>query len=248
MKRIQEGCKAVELLQEQMHDWGWLLSSVQMDLLYRYASLLLNYSEANVIGSKAMEPILSDHVLDSLSCLSVQGAIPAGRVIDVGTGGGLPGIPIAVSYPESEVTLLEATRKKVVFLRSARDQLGLTNLNVLHARAEDAGVQKGVREQYELATSRALASLPVVLEYCAPLVKPGGKILAMKGRLEDSELFAGQRAATKVGAEFAEVHRVQLRPELEQKQRKLVVFHKTASTPNGYPRRVGLAKKRPLGY
>lgn len=247
MKQNQENSRAMELLEAQTRDWGRPLSTGQLDLLYRYARLLFTYTAANVIGSKDIETILLDHVLDSLSCLSVQEATLPGTIIDVGAGGGLPGIPIAVSCPESEVTLLEATRKKVVFLESVRNQLGLLNVNVLHARAEDAQVRKGLREQYESAVSRALASLPVVLEYCAPFVKQGGKILAMKGRLEDAELLAGQRAATKVGAELLRVTRVYLHAELQPKQRYIVVSSKTAPTPKGYPRRVGLAKKRPLG-
>lgn len=247
MKHEQEVFRAMELLEAQVQDWGRPLQAQQLDLLHLYAKLLSTYTDANVIGPKGIETILLDHVVDSLSCLSLQDTKLEGRIIDVGAGGGLPGVPLAITSPDLDVTLLEATKKKVVFLEYVRTELGLTNLNIINARAEDAGMQKGLRDRYKLAVARALASLPVVLEYCAPFVNSGGAILAMKGRLEGDELLAGRRAAARIGAELHEANRVQLRPELEQKQRHIVVFQKIGPTPSGYPRRVGLAKKRPLG-
>lgn len=247
MKHDQEVREAVTLLEAQVQDWGQPLRTEQLDLLRRYAELLSTYTEANVIGSKEERTIILDHVLDSLSCLSIGEVQFQGKVIDVGAGGGLPGIPLAITCPQTEVTLLEATKKKVKFLQHARDELRLPNLNVLNTRAEDAGIEKELREKHDLAVARALASLPVVLEYCAPFVKEGGAVLAMKGRLDEDELLAGKRAAARIGAEFQGVAQIHFRPGLENKQRHVVVFRKMAPTPTGYPRRVGLAKKRPLG-
>lgn len=247
MKQSRAVDQAVDLMRSQTTDWGWPLRPAQAALLRRYAEMLATYAQANVIGTKDLRQILLDHVLDSLSCLSLEEVLLQGKLIDVGTGGGLPGIPLAVAQPGLSVTLLEATEKKAAFLRSAKEGLNLAHLEVLNERAEIAGAAKAYREQYEVATSRALASLPVVLEYSAPFVKIGGQILAMKGRLEGDELADGRRAAAKLGVELQEVARVHLHPELEQKQRNVVVFRKIAATPTGYPRRVGLAKKRPLG-
>lgn len=247
MKQDRETNEAMRLLESQVFDWGWQLQPEQLDLLRRYAEMLASYTEANVIGSREVPSIILHHLLDSLSCLGSGGVGLQGSLIDVGAGGGLPGIPLAIARPELDVTLLEATGKKATFLRFAKDGLGLTRLSVFNKRAEDAGKEKGLRDQYDLAVTRALASLPVVLEYSAPFVKSEGKILAMKGRLEKDELAAGKRAAARLGAELQEVAKIDLRPELEQKQRHIVLFRKMRPTPTGYPRRVGLAKKRPIG-
>lgn len=247
MKHDNTTNKALHLLLAQLHGWYGAPTDEQIARLSRYAELLAGYAAANVIGTREVPKILLDHVLDSLSCLHLQDLTSAERLIDVGSGGGLPGIPLAIVQPRLNVTLLEATEKKARFLEHAREELGLGNVRVLNRRAEEAGRQTEYRDRYDVVTSRALAALPVVVEYCAPFVRPGGRILAMKGRLENDELDAGERAAIKLAAEFHGVTEVPIHPELEQKQRRIVVFRKTRPTPTGYPRRVGLAKKRPLG-
>lgn len=238
---------SMRLLQGQVEAWGLALQPEQVTILRRYAVLLADYAEANVIGTKEIRDIVLDHVLDSMSCLAIPDMKVSGQVIDVGSGGGLPGIPLAIAQTDTFVTLLEATEKKVKFLRHVRESLQLTNVALLNQRAEEAGALVGSRDYYDVATTRAVASLPVIIEYCAPLTKTGGWILAMKGRLEQDELDAGSKAAKKLGAELYEVNSVRLGPKLEQKQRKIAVFRKTGPTPTGYPRRIGLAKKRPLG-
>ncbi len=145
------------------------------------------------------------------------------------------------------MTLLEVTEKKVRFLEYAKAQLDLGNLEVLHARVEEAGRDPRCRDAFDLATARALATLPVVLEYCAPLVRTGGAILAMKGRLPEEELSRGVAASHQLGAKLREVLKVEYRAQLPQKERRLVVFDKVRATSGRFPRRVGLAKKRPLG-
>lgn len=247
MKRSQDVYKAMELLRIQAQHWGQPLNAKQLASLHRYAQLLSTYTEANVIGSKEVRSILLDHLLDSLSCLSLKEVELRGKIIDVGAGGGLPGIPLAIARSELSVTSLEATKKKVKFLQHVKEELRLSNLHVLHARAEDAALDKQFKDGHNFAVARALASLPVVLEYCAPFVRMGGIILAMKGRIEEDELLASGRAALKIGAELHRVTQIHLCPELAQKQRHIMIFYKTAPTPSSFPRRTGLAKKRPLG-
>jgi len=142
---------------------------------------------------------------------------------------------------------VEATEKKARFLEHAKAELQLGNLTVLNARAEVAGGESVYREVFDVATARALAALPVVLEYCAPLVRTGGNVCAMKGRLEEAELAEGIVAGRELGARLSETLEVQYLAELPHKARKIVVFDKVSATPNRFPRRVGLAKKRPLG-
>lgn len=237
---------AIGQLRAQSKDWGIELDRAQLSLLATYTDLLAGYELANVIGTKDRQQILLEHLLDSLSCLVVEDLRWSGSAIDVGAGGGLPGIPLSIVCPELRITLLEATEKKVRFLEYVRAELSLENLEVLHARVEDAGRKPGYRESFDVATARALATLPVLLEYCAPLVRPGGTILAMKGRLPEQELSQGIAASQELGVQLREVLKIDYGAQLPQKERRLVIFDKVYATPGKFPRRVGLAKKRPL--
>jgi 16S rRNA (guanine527-N7)-methyltransferase len=143
--------------------------------------------------------------------------------------------------------LLDATMKKVQFLHKAVEHLGVDNLIVLHARAEDVARSPDYRGVYDLATSRAVAKLPTLLEYSAPFVRIGGLIVAMKGKLAAEELSAGATAAAELGLQLREVVEVEFIPQVPHKERRLVVFEKRYATPPKYPRRVGLAKQRPIG-
>jgi len=168
-------------------------------------------------------------------------------VIDVGSGGGLPGIVLALAREDLEVTLLEATQKKVRFLEETKAALSIGNLAVLAGRAEELGTERSQREVWDVAISRAVASLPVVLEYSATFVMVGGATVAMKAQISEEELAAGRTAGKELGLVLDEVKLVDLPGSKEDIQRQLLVFEKVAETPASYPRRVGLAKKRPLG-
>lgn len=238
---------AIEQLRLQAEAWNIELDEVWLPVLDQYAQLLAGYQLANVIGTTDRNQVVTEHLLDSLSCLLFEGLNRASSLVDVGTGGGLPGVPLGIVRPQLRVTLLESTEKKINFLMNVREELGLRNLRLLNSRAEEVGRELEYREVFEFATARALATLPVVAEYCAPLVKPGGAILAMKGRLSEEELAQGVAAGSQLGLELRGVLEVKHSAELLQKERRLVVFEKVSSTPKKFPRRVGLAKKRPLG-
>ena len=236
----------VELLGLQVRDWGLELDSARLQSLSTYANLLASYKLANVIGTKEREKIVLEHLVDALSCCLLEDLYQGGSLIDVGSGAGLPGIPLSIARPELQVTLLEATEKKVSFLRHAREILSLPNVQILHARVEEVA-RKTYNEAFNLATARALASLPVVLEYCAPLINVRGTIIAMKGRLPEQELFEGVAAARELRLKLREIRQVEFRSNLRLKERALAVFDKPTTTPSRFPRREGLAKKRPLG-
>jgi 16S rRNA (guanine527-N7)-methyltransferase len=238
---------AVEHMRAQSSEWGVELEPSQLALLNVYADLLAGYKQANVIGTTGSEQIVIEHLVDSLSCLLVADLRSSRSVIDVGTGGGLPGVPLAVACPMLSITLLEATEKKVRFLDFARKRLGLQNLKLIQGRVEEEGKRAANSESFDFAVARGLAELSVVAEYCAPLVRVGGQILAMKGRLTEVELSRGVAASRDLGIKLREVRKVQYRAGLPQKSRHLVVFDKIYATPEKFPRRVGLAKKRPLG-
>lgn len=226
---------------------GLRLDDEWLARLEAYARLLAGYEEANVIGTRDFGRILLDHVLDSLSCYLFRPVADAGRLADVGSGGGLPGIPIKICVPGMGLTLIESTGKKARFLRRVVDELPLTGTEVVGGRVEDASRKVEHRGMYDVATARAVARLSVLAEYCVPLLKVGGCVVSMKGRLPDEELSEGERAAEKLGAKVSEHIRVPHLPEVGEKERRLVVIQKVRETPGKYPRNVGVPAKKPLG-
>jgi 16S rRNA (guanine527-N7)-methyltransferase len=180
------------------------------------------------------------HFLDSLT-VPVR---PDDRVIDVGTGAGFPGLPLAIAYPTLRVTLLEATGKKIAFLEHVIGRLGLMNVVTLHARAEDAGQLSAHRAAYDLAVARAVARLPVLLEYLLPLVRVGGRCIAMKGVTAHEEAESARRALRTLGGKLIGIETVML-PGIDEPHH-LVMVEKTAPTPAIYPRKPGTPSKNPL--
>jgi 16S rRNA (guanine527-N7)-methyltransferase len=166
---------------------------------------------------------------------------------DVGSGGGLPGIPIRIVKPDLTTTLVESTAKKARFLQFVVDALALDRIEVVNSRAEDLARTQANRGAYDVVTSRAVARLSVVAEYSVPLVKVGGRAISMKSRLDHEELSEGSRAAEALGARIAEIIRVPMLQEIGDKERNLVILEKTRDTPAQYPRRPGTAAKKPLG-
>lgn len=231
----------------QVERWGIVLTDAQIALMEHFGRLLEGYSAANVIGTRYYARIMEDHVLDSLSCLIVPSFERAQSMVDVGTGGGFPGIPLKIARPSLNSCLIESTAKKTMFVRSAVSDLGLEDVKVLNARVEDVGVDPLHRARYDVATSRAVSSLAVAAEYCVPLIRLGGHVIAMKGRMTNTELEEGKQAASMLGARMVEVVPVPLLAEVRAEERCLVVLEKVQETPARYPRRPGVASKRPLG-
>ena len=215
--------------------------------LVAYAGLLSQYERANVIGTKDFGEILRRHVLDSLSCLLFTPLKNARKVGDIGSGGGLPGIPLAVALPNAEVTLFESTGKKAEFLRYAVEELGLANVRVVNARIEESARDDDHRGKYGVCTARALARLSVVSEYSLPLLRRGGHVVAMKGRVDADEWTEGGRALKTLGGRVSEEIQVHYLPDVEQGERRLVLLEKTEETPEVYPRRTGTPARNPLG-
>lgn len=238
---------ALELLRLQAAAWGLCLAPDQLARLERFARILRDHEEANVIGTRDRRGIILDHILDSLSCFLFEPLGAARRLADVGSGGGLPGVPIKIVEPELRTTLVESTAKKVRFLHGATENLALEGAEVIGARVEEIARLDGYRGTYDVATARALARLSVVVEYCVPLLRVGGCVISMKGRLEDEEIAEGERAAELLGARVSDLIRVPRLPEIEKKERCLVVIEKVGETPEEYPRKVGVPAKKPLG-
>ncbi|CAA9434646.1 MAG: 16S rRNA (guanine(527)-N(7))-methyltransferase [uncultured Rubrobacteraceae bacterium] len=212
-----------------------------------YARMLSRYEKANVIGTKDFSEILLGHVLDSLSCLIFTPLRGAMKLADIGSGGGLPGVPLAIVMPDAEITLIEATGKKSAFLRYVSEELKLVNVRVVNARVEEVARDEVYRGAHDVCTVRALARLSVIAEYSLPLLRKGGHLVAMKGREDEDERAEGERAAMMLGGRlFGEIPVSQV-PEAEQKERRLLLLEKIGETPDRYPRRTGMPVRDPLG-
>lgn len=185
----------------------------QADQLDRYAQLLVEWNEKmNLTAITDPEGVLVKHLMDSLTVLrSLPAAGEKVRLIDVGTGAGFPGIPLAVMREELELTLLDSLNKRLVFLEAVCRALGL-EARCVHARAEEAGRQKAHREKYNVATARAVAALPALCEYCLPLVVPGGVFLAMKGPDGEREAQEAASAIKVLGGKLSGIDEWQLPP------------------------------------
>lgn len=238
---------AEALFDSQLSYWGLTVGRGARETLFDYAGLLSGYDRANIIGTRDFGRVLNEHILDSMSCLLFEPLRNAERVADVGSGGGLPGIPLAVALPAAEVHLFEATGKKTDFLSYAASELGLRNVRVHNLRVEEAARHENHRGQYDLCTVRAVARLSVVAEYCLPLTRVGGRVVAMKAREEAAEMDEGRKAAEVLGGRVHKEIRVPLLQELEQTERRLIVLQKVGETPEAYPRKTGMPAKKPLG-
>ena len=165
------------------------------------------------------------------------------RLADVGSGGGLPGLPLKIALPALEVTLIESNRRKAAFLVAAAAQLGLTGVEVIPARAEQAGRDPRLREAFDAVTVRALAHMAVLAELCLPLVRVGGRLLAMKAGAE-AEVEAAIPAVEALGGRLAGIVPA---PSPARARGQVVIVEMTGPTPDRYPRRAGLPERRPLG-
>ncbi len=181
------------------------------------------------------------HLLDSLALTGLAG-LEGRTVVDVGTGAGFPGVPLAIARPSARVTLLDSLGKRVDFLRESCRTLGLDNVECVHGRAEEFAGER--RETFDLAVSRAVAALPVLCELCLPLVKVGGAFWAMKSVDTEEEISASKTAVKVLGGRIQAVNDYTI-PTTEVVHR-VVCIQKTAPTPKKYPRRFALIKKQPL--
>jgi len=214
------------------------------DALKALDSLLqtLRSTPAPPVASSTL-PLAEDvHIADSLVGCVRDEVRSAGSIADIGSGAGFPGLVIAAVWPDTTVYLLESVGKKCEYIEQAAKVAGLKNVEVVCARVEEWAPPEGA---VDLVTARALASLPILLEYAAPLLKVGGGLLAWKGSQVEGELRAGLAAAKELGMSAPSWSSVT--PYPEAKNRHLCSSQKLKTTPASYPRRVGMAKKRPLG-
>lgn len=237
-----------EALKERMDGLGLLYPSDAPETLVRYHALLEEWNKnINLTGDADFELSLDRHYADSLAPLAVDGLFPEGaRLIDVGSGAGFPGIPLAVVRPDMRITLLDSLMKRVGFLNAVKDGLALGNVLTLHSRAEDAARAIGMRESFDIAVARAVAPLNVLCELLLPFVRVGGKMLCYKGPAASEELEACSKAALMLGGGKPIVIPVSL-PSQPEWRHMVVCVTKEKKTVRQYPRKAGVASRSPLG-
>lgn len=228
---------------------GLAPSEQQFALLQRYAELLLDSNQrVNLTGAHDLAELEVRHLLDSLTVAphlpEASATLPA-NVIDVGSGGGMPGIPLAIVRPDLAITLLDSVGKKTLFLEQTVAALGLANVAVVNTRAELAAQAWDYRQRFTIAVSRAVADLPLLIELTVPFLKLLGRAILMKKGDIAEEIARSRRALRTMGGDIVEVTESPLPDLLPAHQ--LVIVEKTRPTNSQYPRRPGIPERRPLG-
>jgi 16S rRNA (guanine527-N7)-methyltransferase len=234
-----------KLLRDAQQLFCLSLSSKQTAQLAVYERELLEWNEKfNLTAIRDVDGIRAKHFLDSFSCTLAWKDQPPRRLIDVGTGAGFPGIILKILYPGMKLTLVESVGKKANFCTHIIQTLGLENVEILSARAEDVGQNSAHREKYDWAVARAVAALSVLSEYLLPLVKVSGGMLAQKGESGPAEVQTAEKAFKLLGGRLRQLIKVELPGVADE--RYLVVIDKFAATPPSYPRKAGIPSKKPL--
>lgn len=234
-----------DLLEEAAKQMGLTLSPKSLDGLKKYTEELLRVNSfMNLTAITELPDIIAKHYIDSLTPLMTGLFFKGASVIDVGCGAGLPGIVLKIAREDLAVTLLDGHNKKVHFMEETGQLLGLKNVRYLQKRAEEGGNEAPLREKFDIAISRALASFPTLCELCLPYVKVGGTFIAMKGPDPAEEIQQGEKAVLALGGKLEEIKILPLYGT--DIVHSLVLVKKVEKTPSKYPRNFGRISKKPL--
>lgn len=234
----------LEKIAEKCAEFGAELDGVRVEKLNLYGNLLLSWNEKiNLTAITEPEGVLYKHFYDCILFLKHIKLNKGKTLIDVGTGAGFPGMVLKIMRPDIQVTLLDSLNKRLVFLNDVIEKAELDGISTVHMRAEDAGKSPMHREKYDIACARAVASLPVLTEYCLPLVKKGGSFVAMKGASATDEAVAANSAVRLLGGEKPNIICETL---TGNEQRAFIITKKISQTPTKYPRKPSDISKQPL--
>lgn len=235
----------LKILTEGAAKLGLTLSEYQVNQLVKYKDLLLEWNEKmNLTAITDEKEVMIKHFLDALSCATVGQINENAKIIDVGTGAGFPGIPLKIYFPNVTLTLLDSLNKRINFLKTVCESIGLKNIQFVHGRAEDFGINKQHREQYDIAVARAVAELNVLSEYCLPFVRVGGYFVCQKGPSIHEEIERGKKAIEALGGRIVDRKDVVL--PFSEITHNIVIIEKVKNTPTKFPRKAGTPSKNPL--
>lgn len=219
------------------------LNDEQIKKYFEYMTLLLDWNEKiNLTAITEMDDVILKHFIDSMTIFKYIENEES--IIDVGTGAGFPGIPIAIMKKDVKITLLDSLNKRINFLNEVCCELKINNVETIHGRAEETGKNKEHREKYDIAVSRAVANMSTLSEYLIPLVKIGGKCICMKGSEIEQELEQAKFAIKELGGKIEKVEKFTL-PDSDM-ERNIIIIKKIKETPNKYPRKAGMPSKDPI--
>lgn len=228
-----------------LSDWNIELSDKQIEQFLLYYEMLIERNKVmNLTAITEYEEVIHKHFIDSLALALTSVFEGKGRLIDVGTGAGFPGIPLKIAFPELEVVLLDSLNKRVNFLNEVISALGLTGIEAIHGRAEDAGRNVEYREKFDFCVSRAVANLSTLSEYGMPFVKPGGYFVPYKSGKAEEEVKEAKNAVKLLSGKIEDTVSFVL-PNTDM-ERTLILIQKTAPIHKKYPRKAGTPQKEPL--
>lgn len=242
----------MKTIQQYTEKAGFSPTPLQLEQFQTYRDMLLEWNQKiNLTAITDPDEIALKHFTDSLTVVpfienafkNQKSRFPDLSLIDIGTGAGFPGIPLKIMYPELSLTLMDSLQKRIDFLSAVTNALSFSNSFTVHSRAEDGARSEQHREKYDVAIARAVASMPVLSEYCLPYVKVGGVFIAMKANVRD-ELESAKYAISVLGGEIEDCSEFTL-PGSDMK-RSIVVIRKKQKTPKPYPRKAGKPEKEPL--
>ena len=222
---------------------GVSLSDENLDKLYKYKNLVLDWNEKiNLTAITDDYEFAVKHFIDSLTINKY--IEPDKTIIDIGTGAGFPGVPLKILNKSNKIVLFDSLNKRLKVLEDIIEKIELTNIETLHGRAEETFKNKQYREKYDVAVSRAVAALNVLVELMLPAIKIGGICICMKGNNAEDEIKEAKKAIKELGGEIIKVEKLLL-PEMNL-ERNIVIIKKVRQTPNRYPRKPGTPQKEPI--
>lgn len=242
MREIEKKPFDREFLAENAEKMGFELDETQIDLFDTYYNELVDYNQkVNLTAITDPHGVAVTHFVDSMTLL-LGGIKEGARIADIGAGAGFPSVPAKILRPDLDITLIDSLNKRITFLNYLSEQLGV-EINAIHARAEEAGRQKGLREKFDVVCARGVAKIYLLCEYCLPLLKVGGKLICMKGPEPEEEIKEAKKALIELGSKVVETKKFTLP---DSSGRSLVIIEKTSPTNNKYPRQSAKISKSPL--